>query len=439
MTPEGDGLLAGTVGSGGTARQVLLVREPGGAFKETPAVPGGEEGLHENERLLGVNRPPLVAALNEASGAAGALVVPVASNGVDSGVLHWDGKSWTRETIEIPAKSSEQFEVIAIGASSPGNAWLLARLSSEYPTESVALFRRHLGGGTPTWQPVTPRSGGEPGEPLQADGQQFSVPGDDQSQLMTVTSSGLWLDGLRRDVGASTTLFFKPEGEAAAGIVEKAWCRIPASAPGETKACDYPLPEDLPTGLSKSFAWAGSGGFGERVITGLPDGQILRLDGSEFVRVPTLGGKTGAAYGAAFSAQSEGWLGQELLPVHLTQSPSPNQLAPWPVPFRFALTAMAPQPEVAVGPLSSEVLAVGDRGEVARYIPGQGWAPETLPGPGGRHETPRLRAVAWPTPQPRLCGRRPGADVALAGRNGTLGKGPGDATELPRQPDRDRV
>ena len=58
---------------------------------------------------------------------------------------------------------------------------------------------------------------------------------------------------------------------------------------------------------------------------------------------------------------------------------------------------MAAQPEVAVGPLSSQVLAVGDRGEVARFIPGQGWAPETLPGPGGRRESPRLRAVAWPT------------------------------------------
>ncbi len=79
------------------------MREPGGAFRETPAVPSGEEGLHENERLLGVNRPPLVAALHEASGGAGALVVPVGSGGVDSGVLHWDGKAWTRETIELPA------------------------------------------------------------------------------------------------------------------------------------------------------------------------------------------------------------------------------------------------------------------------------------------------------------------------------------------------
>src|SRR4029077_13859536 len=68
------------------------------------------------------------------------------------------------------------------------------------------------------------------------------------------------------------------------------------------------------------------------------------------------------------------------------------------VPFRFALAALAPAPGAAIGAQSSEALAVGDRGEVARYRAGQGWLPETLVGPGGRRETPRLRAVAWPTP-----------------------------------------
>jgi hypothetical protein len=400
MTPRGSGALGGTVGSGSSARQVLLVRKPGGAFQETTPVPSGEEGLAEGEQLFGVNRAPMIAALDEEGGGTGALVAPVSNHSLDTGVLHWDGSKWTREPIEIPAKSSEQFEVLALGASSPGNAWLLARLSPEYKAGSVALFRRHLGSGIPTWQPVTPKVGGEPGEPIEVDNEVFTIPSGDQAQVMTVTATGLWLDGLRRDVQASTTLFFTPEGESNVGQVAQAWCKIPASAPPGTPACAGELPEALPRNFSRSFAWPGSGSFGERVITGLRDGQSLRFAGGTFTTVLSLGGEAGANFGAAFASAQEGWLGKELLPVHLTQNPSPSKLAPWPVPFRFALTALAPQPGAPVGSLSSQVLAVGDRGEVARYHPGAGWFPETLPGPGGSERaTPRLRAVAWPTPK----------------------------------------
>jgi len=68
------------------------------------------------------------------------------------------------------------------------------------------------------------------------------------------------------------------------------------------------------------------------------------------------------------------------------------------VPFRHALLAIAPQPGASVAGSGSQALAVGDLGEVARYLPGQGWQPESLLGAGGRRATPRLRAVAWPTP-----------------------------------------
>ena len=407
MTSRGSGALGGTVGSGSSARQVLLVRKPGGAFQETTPVPSGEEGLAEGERLFGVNRAPMIAALDEEGGGAGALVAPVSDHGLDTGVLHWDGSSWTREPIEIPTRSSEQFEVVALGASSPGNAWLLARLSPEYKAGSLALFRRHLGSGTPTWQPVAPKAGGEPGEPIDVDNEVFTVPNADQAQVMTVTPTGLWLDGLRRDVQASTTLFFRPEGESNAGQVAQAWCKLPANAPAGTPGCEGELPEALPRDFSRSFAWSGTGSFGERVITGLRDGQSLRLTGNTFTTVLSLGGEAGAGFGAAFASAQEGWLGKELLPVHLTQNGVSSKLAPWPVPFRFALTALAPQPGVPVGALSSQVLAVGDRGEVARYHPGQGWFPETLPASrSGERATPRLRAVAWPTAKSILRGRR---------------------------------
>jgi hypothetical protein len=427
ITANGDGALLGTIPGGGGAsgepQRVLLVREHGGAFQQTAPVPaepeegGSEEGgseetplLKHGEKLFGVNSAPMVAALEEAGGHAGALVVPVnEEHAVDEGVLHWDGHSWSREPIELPAHSSEHFEVIALGASSPANAWLLARLSSEFPTGSVALFRRHLGGEgeTPTWRAVTPKEGGEPGEPLSvpvAEGQEpFTVPSPDQAQVLTVTSEGVWVDGLRRDAQASTTMFLEAEGEAAAAHVVSAWCDLPANAPEGSPPCARALEEPLPVGPSRSIAWANPAtpeGLGERVITGLADGVSLRLDGSEFTRVLSLGGEEGGGFGAAFSNPHEGWLGKQALPVHLMPpaDASASRLAAWPVSFHDALTAIVAQPGAPVGALTSEALAVGDRGEVARYQPGKGWLPESLLGPGGRREEPRLRAVAWPTP-----------------------------------------
>ena len=411
MTPGGSGVLVGTIpgakGGTGERQQVVLVRNPGGSFQETAPAPAEGVGavLEPGEGLFGLDRTPMIAALEESGGQAGALVVPVnEAASVNSGVLHWDGKSWTREPIEIPANSSERFEVLAIGASSPQNAWLIARLSSNYPAGSVALFRRHLGksGETPTWLPAAPEPAGA-GEPLTVPDSEgtlkpFTVPSGDQSQLLTVTGEGVWLDGVRRDTQASTTMLFKPaEGEVAAGRVTAAWCTTPAGASPEASCNRGELPESLPTGPSRSFAWA-TGELGERVITGLADGVSLRLENGAFKRVLALGGKAGGELGAAFSSAKEGWLGKEGLPVHLTLEPVASRLTPWPVSFRQPLLALAPQPGAPVGSLSSEVLAVGAQGEVARYVPEEGWLPESLLGPGGRRETPRLRAVAWPTP-----------------------------------------
>jgi hypothetical protein len=411
MNPDGSGVLVGTIpagkGGAGEREQVVLVRNPGGSFQETAPVPTEGPGalLKPGESLFGLDRPPMITALDETGGQAGALVVPVdEAASVDDGVLHWDGHSWTREAIEIPANSSERFEVLAMGASSPQNAWLLARLSSNYPAGSVALFRRYLGspGEAPTWRPVAPEPAGA-GEPLtvpDAEGtpKPFTVPSGDQSQLLTVTSEGVWLDGVRRDTQASTTMFFKPaEGEAAAGHVTTAWCTAAEGASPEARCDGGELPEALPTGPSRSFAWA-TGELGERVITGLPDGVSLRLEGGTFKRVLGLGGKAGGELGAAFSSAKEGWLGKEGLPVHLTLEPVASRLEAWPVSFRQPLLALAPQPGAPVGSLSSEMLAVGAQGEVARYVPGQGWLPESLLGPSGRREAPVLRAVAWPTP-----------------------------------------
>jgi hypothetical protein len=403
MAPDGAGVILGRDGGESTGHQVVLVRNPGGSFREAP-VPEGEAGLLEGEQLFGVNSPPLLAALEEPGGGAGALVVPAAAGGKTLAVLHWNGTAWAREPIEIPMAGSEQFEVLAISAASVTEAWLLGRMGGS--TGSLALFRRQGGeGSSPSWTPAALKPGGKPGEAIEFAGEAFEEPSQDQAQLLTATPSGVWVDGRLHESLAPTTLFFAAEGEADAAFTG-GWCEVPASSssvsPLVASECEHhPLPEPLPTDYSRSFAWAGSGGAGERLITGLRDGQVLRFVDGVFSPVNSLGGEAGSKFGAAFASSSDGWLGKELLPVHMTTAAHAvaSRLQPWPVPFRFALTALAPQPGAAIGAESSEVLAVGDRGEVARYRPGQGWFPETLPGPGGKRLTPRLRAVAWPTPQ----------------------------------------
>jgi hypothetical protein len=214
-----------------------------------------------------------------------------------------------------------------------------------------------------------------------------------------VSGEGVWIDGERSDAHASTTLYFKPQGETGAAAITS-WCPLPSGA----TACENELPEGLPINTKRSFAWANPATpFGERVISGLPDGVSLRLDGTTFTRVQALGGSpapsdVGGTYGSAFTNPREGWLGQAGLPVHLTLEPAPSRLTPWPVSFRRALLAIAPQPGAPIGSLGSEALAVGDHGEVARYAPGKGWLPESLLSSGGRRAEPVLRAVAWPTP-----------------------------------------
>ncbi len=401
ITANGSGALLGSVPSGGQRQEVLLVRAPGGSYTQT----SGEPTLKEGEDLFepGGRRAPLVAALEEGPGSAGALVVPVStkSAAAETSVLHWSGSAhtWTSEPIEIPQSSVEAggFRVLALAASSAGNAWLLAQLQAE--SDSVALFHREEGPHGAVWQLVSPTPlqvplAGGVSTPLHESG--TGEPPSGNAQLLTVSSQGVWIDGERADTLTPTTIFFKPtaadEGEAPAS-----WCPGNAVAP-----CTHVLEEPLPTGASRSFAWANpSTPFGERVITGLGEGVSLRLEDENFARVLALGSAAnvdvGGSHGAAFSSAREGWLGSARLPVHLTLDPEEDLLQNYPVPFRRPLLAIAPQPGVPVGALESGALAVGEDGEVARYSAGVGWQPESLLNVAGVRQTPHLRAVAWPT------------------------------------------
>ncbi len=423
MTPAGFGVLVGTITNEKGTEQVALVRSPGSGFEPTTPVPaegdvkaGEEPLLREGQTLFASQRAPMIAPLGEADGSAGALVVPVyKESGVDDTVLHWNGQHWTREPIEIPAASAKEFNVLAIGASGPEHAWLLARLSSAYGSGAVALFRRvEEAGGGHSWKPVevevsagqvklplsVPVGGGAPaaGEPfsvLGAEGSQIAV----ESQLLTVTSEGVWVDGVRTDVERQqpyTTMYVRLQGER--GVIEHSWCK----AASETPPCQETLSQEPPLQYGRSIAWSGAPPYGERVIAGLFEGVVLRLQGSSFEPVPSIGGGQtpeavpGQLYGAAFGSPSEGWLGYTV-PVHMTASPEPDRLGYWPVATRNPLLAIAPEPGAPIAAPTSEALAVGEHGAVDRYKPGEGWLPESLFGPGERIETPNLRAVAWPT------------------------------------------
>lgn len=408
FAPDGAGALLGFVPEGERQRRILLVREPGGAFRETPEVP--ESMLNPaTESLYSEYRATMLAAVEEPGGKAGAFVVPprTVAAGPENGVLHWNGTSWSREPIELPAEAEPLgFRVLSIAVASPSDAWLLAQISSH--GNKVALFRRVGSGTEAEWKPVLfggratldiPTQGGE--EPFAALG--VGSPPSNANAALTATTEGVWIDGQRGETRNAATMYLKSEGSGASGHVLASWCTARESEP----PCTYPLPEALPTGPYRTFAWPSTNGaepYGSRVITGLTEGASLRLEGSEFRLQLALGSgfppddDVGVTLGAAFSSAVEGWLGSFRMPVNLTEHPAPDRVEEYPVPFRKALTAVAPAPGQPVGALSSEALAVGDEGEVARYKPGAGWMPESLYGTNAVISRARLRAVAWPKP-----------------------------------------
>jgi hypothetical protein len=402
VTPDGSGVLAGFLTNSAEKPEVVLVRDPGKPFTETLPVSvakeEGEEAILAKGEELFAHREPLVAAIEEGS-SAGALVVPDTGTAATArpAVLHWEGGAgkWTREPVKLPEGAKpEEFQPIALAAQNPENAWLLAHVSGG---EAVSLFRRTPGseGHPASWMPVSPGSGKEPGAPFEVAGEPLSDPDRAGAQRLTVTGKGLWIDGERGT--ASVTLFFKPApAPAAAGNVEASWCNV-------EKACTGSLPEELPTGEYRSFAWEEPEPYGARVITGFREGAIVRLEGEQFARHYTVGGpqepeEVGVAKGAAFSGPYEGWLGQNELPVHATQEPEADELEYWPAPFQRPLLAIASAPAQLAGEKGSEALAVGEGGEVARYIPGEGWHAEGLRELSGKFAHPQLRGVAWPVP-----------------------------------------
>jgi hypothetical protein len=413
--------------------KVLLMRDPGGQFR---AVAPPEGLLGEGEELFQYTEPahPIsvqFAAVEETTGKTGAFVLPyVGEGGLNTVVLHYNGTEWSRETIclstvaavcettPLPASAkNSKFKAIAIGAAGPENAWILATVGKKIGSGSGENVLLHREDGQ--WRKAA--LGGPLGERYALEkapigGTETFVIPSEVGQPLTVTSKGVWVDaaialGTRESPKSDVTFYVDTAaGDPQADQVTGAWCSLPTATPEEVTGafCTGELPFDLPKGQARSFAWPGNGEpgeeFGSRAITGVGKGAMLLFENGAFTRIP-LAGNGGSSAGAAIAYPAkegrgesqglEGWLGPS---YRLTREPVPSGLSSWPVPFRRPLTAITSQPGAPVGEIGTQALAVGEAGQVARYIPGVGWQPESLLSGNGTRSTPNLRGVAWPVP-----------------------------------------
>ncbi|HEY7961893.1 MAG TPA: lytic transglycosylase domain-containing protein [Solirubrobacteraceae bacterium] len=389
-----------------TQLQTLVAREPGGAFVQAPPPPTGkEQTLQKGESLF--SAAPLFTAIDDAENAGGkvvghtgALIVP--SGSPLTGVVHWDGAQWTREPICTQytggacTDGASGLKALAIAAApgqgepqggSVAGAWLLASSGAQ----PLMLFKRTAAvSGPPVWVQSQPASWAP--SPAKV----FARAG---GQMLTVTSQGVWVDAsLISPAAPNETADLSLLVDAGSpSTILGTWC-FPQLACGQGS-----LGARLPANY-RSFAWpgAGAGDPGTRILAGLADGALLRLQGGgDFQYI--VGGGGNHSIEAAFATPQEGWISAASQPgfnsaqlERITTTPTPAALQSWPLPFRRPLSAIAAQPGTAPGDPGAQALAVGDRGQIARYLPGDGWRPEFLYGAAGTREEPRLRGVAWP-------------------------------------------
>jgi hypothetical protein len=420
----------------------VVVREPGDKprLASAPiAQPASGGVLAAGETLLPTNPSGAVtlpyAAVEDTGAHAGVLVAPYHDGGnptgaprVQPGVLHYDGESWAREPIELAKEQENGFTVLALAcggtssapaASAPGNCWLLAGYNvgaSGGKPNRLALFRRSPSSDPSgyTWEPEQVADG------LLGEQSKVAIaPLGQGAQMLTATAQGVWVDFLAQinppapghgQESSDVSELVLPTGPAQANTLGP-WC-YPSC--GE-RTLGGPLPAQY-----RSFASPGASATdpGTRVITGLPNRAMLELAGpsaaASFSYVVGAGGDPGAAPAAAafFPARAgapwEGWIadgvetanaadGEGQSPaIELGPSGPGDQLREESVPFRRPLYALAQAPETTPGDPSAAAIAAGERGQIARYSPGEGWRPEALYGSDGGVQTPTLRGVAWP-------------------------------------------
>jgi hypothetical protein len=446
--PESLAALGGRVNAQGALALLtsagIYLRDPKGAAKAISNPGAGTPGEAPLADLLGngeslppsdppANAPTPFEVTDEIEEHAGLLIAPYADgaaaggSGISgAGVLHYDGRIWTREPISWEGGAGEALTPQALACSQPSaqaatqNCWLLASYQSESEgrTQShLALFRRIAEGGGYTWkrQLVSDWLLGNAPPPTGA-----QDPGGVQTlgvraQTLTVTPQGVWIDFQAKLNGAGfplvqvSELVLQPATAGATAGVAGHWCfGVSAVVP---HGCEHALEAALPSEY-RSFAQAGGSESdpGTRVVTGLPGGAMLELAGAGPFSYQLGPGGSSGLFGAALDLSAndsirDGVIGEgsttttdqqgQSQIVDVTTSPRASLLQSSPVPFRHPLLAITQGSSGEAGP-GSPAIAVGADGEIGRYTPGKGWGSEALYNSAGEVQTPTLRGVAWP-------------------------------------------
>lgn len=399
LTRRGGGAVIGRAPDG---RAGVLHREPGGRFRLLPDPPG--EVLAADEQLGSPTHAPL--AVIDEDGRTGAFLAPVGRR-AENEVVHYDGETWSAEPVCAPRgagdppsppaacppfATNEEFEIVALSATGPDNAWMLAK-ADEGRGRGIVLYRRVVLDGERVWQQRELGDGGRAFAEREqaASGITAVAPLGGKSDPLTATNTGVWIDGSLESGGAERhfTLFFR------AGEGTTSWCDV-------ADVCTHPFGIRFSRNVGyQSIAFDGEA-FGSRIITSPLEpgasgeatrGHYLRLEGSRFERM--VGAGRGSLRTAAFRSPEDGWLQG---PVHITRAPQGEHLEGWPVPLRRPLTDVTTAPGATPGSDAAQALAVGVNGSVARYVPGEGWSSEFLLTSSGSVAKSALRGVAWPEP-----------------------------------------
>lgn len=396
ITATGGGVLIGRDSSSPPGEQaVVLYHEPGGSWRAVqrpgPTVLLPAEGGEPAEDLADENGAGAVAdAAFDEDGHTGLLLAPKGRQ-VEEAVLHYNGSTWKREPVQVPAGSEAKFHILAIDATGLGNAWAIAEADPGLGRAFVLLQRTSTGEG-PLWVERGIGAAKFADRDTPAEAIEGLAPVGGAAQPLTVTSDGAWIDlsGTIEGAQRNATIFY----DIGAGAVSGSWC--------DAAPCGAALGVKLSRQLGyRSFAWPGST-FGTRVITNPLDpgggeesnrGTYLRFSEGQFARMPGGGGNFRSS--GAFTSAERGWLQG---PVEISAEVPPRELRPWPIPLRSPLTAIAGAPGAPQGSLGSAALAVGANGAVARYRPGRGWQREYLTTSSGAVNRATLRGVAWPEP-----------------------------------------